>query len=527
MASTAKPNIGILIATQLVSVIGDSFGQRCSRVNYKHSTRHMMIGLCLMTAVQMFVIMGILQLSLPTSITGAIYIDNIKVDCYKELDIEGKIMDCTPLNCTVIPCKSQGPFSMFRSIGLHPFLLTNGLMNIIYYNGEVFLYKEPLGLLFLVISALSSTFLINPMNIIFGEPINQPIPLLIYLFGIGGSILSVIEFTPKKKKTESEIAEEEEKKTLLDSSNNNSNNNSSGADKQPLLLNDDNDDIEVFSENVNEGSVSSNTHFRNNKQKKVQSIENIDDSPSSSSSSSSNNNNNNSNNNNNNNVEIEEEKEISPQHVIIENSINNSEIVNSNDNNNEKSKGIEIGKIIIRGIKIFIPLVMLAIANALWMETSLFYNDQFRTNAFGYNSLDQSLLPFYLFPFMILVDFVKPLKRTFLNDSDQNESLIQAVKSTWKETNLITLFIYRLLINGRAIMYFYLAIQYDLTMVYLESTLVRVVMNWFGAIVLNLLLPKWINATPEERKKTFHPINLLLKCVGTAGVVVSLIILNK
>ncbi|KAN0007389.1 hypothetical protein ACTFIU_000588 [Dictyostelium citrinum] len=506
MASTAKPNIGILIATQLVSVIGDSFGQRCSRVNYKHSTRHMMIGLCLMTAVQMFVIMGILQLSLPTSITGAIYINNVKVDCYKELDIEGKIMDCTPLNCTIIPCKSQGPFSIFRSIGLHPFLLTNGLMNIIYYNGEVFLYKEPLGLLFLVISALSSTFLINPLNIIFGEPINQPIPFLIYLFGIGGSILSVIEFTPKKKKTE--IEEEEEKKKLLDNSINNS--NLGGADKQPLLLNNgddgDDDDIKVLDENENEGLVSSNTHFRNNKQK-VQSIENIDDSPSSSSS----------NNNHNQNTEIEEEKDLSPQHVIIENSINNSEttIVNSN----EKSKGIEIGKIIIRGIKIFIPLVMLAIANALWMETSLFYNDQFRTNAFGYNSLDQTLLPFYLFPFMILVDFVKPLKRTFLNDSDQKESLIQAVKSTWKESNLLTLFVYRLLINGRAIMYFYLAIEYDLTMVYLESTLVRVVMNWLGAIVLNLLLPKWINATPEERKKTFHPINLLLKCVGTVGVV--------
>ncbi|EAL73729.1 hypothetical protein DDB_G0268552 [Dictyostelium discoideum AX4] len=518
MASTAKPNIGILIATQLVSVIGDSFGQRCSRVNYKHSTRHMMIGLCLMTAVQMFIIMGILQLSLPTSITGAIYINNAKVDCYKELDIEGKIMDCTPLNCTIIPCKSQGPFSIFRSISLHPFLLTNGLMNIIYYNGEVFLYKEPLGLLFLVISALSSTFLINPLNIIFGEPINQPIPFLIYLFGIGGSILSVIEFTPKKKKIE--IEEEEEKKKLLDNNNNNINNGLGGADKQPLLLNNDDKDIEFLDESYNEGAVSSNTHFRN--KQKVQSIENIDDSSSSQSS-------NNNNNNNNQNTEIEE-KEIShqqqqQQHVIIENSINNNS--ETSVNSNEKSKGIEIGKIIIRAIKIFIPLVMLAIANALWMETSLFYNDQFRTNAFGYNSLDQTLLPFYLFPFMILIDFVKPLKRTFLNDSDQNESLVQAVKSTWKESNLLTLFIYRLLINGRAIMYFYLAIEYDLTMVYLESTLVRVVMNWLGAIVLNLLLPKWINATPEERKKTFHPINLILKCVGTAGVVASLIILNK
>ncbi|KYQ94060.1 hypothetical protein DLAC_04335 [Tieghemostelium lacteum] len=469
-----KPNFLILLIAQGVSVVGDSFGQRCSRVNYKHSTRHMMIGLCLMTAVQMFVIIGILQLALPTSITGAIYIDNKKVECYKELDIEGKIENCTPSNCTVIPCESQGPFSMFKSILLHPFLLTNGLMNIIYYNGEVFLYKEPLGLLFLVIAALSSTFLINPLNMIFGEPINQPIPALIYFFGITGSLLSVIEFSPKsftKQKIESD-----ENKNSNDNEKNSSINSGDGAVEENKNSNDNDNDNGNGKEVVYKHHEYSNSH-----------------------------------------------KDYEESVSLLQDNV--GQIVREH---REKIPLKErVKSLVLRGIKILIPMFLLCIANALWMETTLFYNDQFRTNAFGYNSLDQILLPFYLFSFMLVIDLIKPLKKAFYNSDDQEESLLQAVKSTWKETSLPVLFIYRFLINGRAIMYFYLAIKYDLTLVYLELTLIRVVLNWLGAILLNLLVPKWINATAEEKRKAFHPVNIVLKCIGTVGVVVSLIILNK
>ncbi|EGC35129.1 hypothetical protein DICPUDRAFT_79130 [Dictyostelium purpureum] len=490
--SQAKPNIGILIATQFISMLGDAFGQRCSRVNYKRKTRHMMIGLCLMTAVQMFFFMGIFQLSLPTSITSAIYIDNVKVDCYYELDVQGKIMDCTPANCTVIPCKSQGPFSIFRSIKLHPFLLTNGLMNIIYYNGEVFLYKEPFGLIFLVISALSSTFLIDPLNIIFGEPINQPIPALIYILGITGSVISVIELTPRKFNFFNRKSKKEEEEKLI-----------AGADEDSNKLLNNKD--EYLDHQIDEQNGSSSIN---------KSIDNIDDAIDNTSLLSSPSLNINSD---------KQEQQVEEQEESQQTEIN--QLSNSDNNNNNKSK--QFVSILIRGLKILIPITLLALANALWMETSLFYNDQFRTNAFGYNSLDQCLLPFYLFPFMLLIDVIKPLKNAFLSEEETKESLVQAVKSTWNETSLWTLFIYRFLINGRAIMYFYLAIEYDLTMVYLESTLIRVFMNSIGAVLLNLIVPKWIDATPEERKRTFYPVNLFLRLAGSAGVVVSLLILNK
>ena len=39
---------------------------------------------------------------------------------------------------------------MFRSLQQHPFLLINGVANTVYYFAESMLYREPLGLVFLV-----------------------------------------------------------------------------------------------------------------------------------------------------------------------------------------------------------------------------------------------------------------------------------------------------------------------------------------------------------------------------------------
>ena len=44
---------------------------------------------------------------------------------------------------------------MFRSLRQHPFLLINGAANTVYYFAESMLYREPLGLVLLVVSSLS------------------------------------------------------------------------------------------------------------------------------------------------------------------------------------------------------------------------------------------------------------------------------------------------------------------------------------------------------------------------------------
>eukprot|EP01112_Ceratiomyxa_fruticulosa_P014922 TRINITY_DN432_c0_g2_i1.p1 TRINITY_DN432_c0_g2~~TRINITY_DN432_c0_g2_i1.p1 ORF type:complete len:460 (+),score=47.24 TRINITY_DN432_c0_g2_i1:215-1594(+) len=452
--------IWVVIVVQIFSVIGDCFGQRCSRVHYKFSRRHMIIGFSLMSALQMFVVMTILQLSLPTSITGAIYYSGVRSPCYQELDVEGKNLNCTsdihyinntlinnevfkiekisdnPLPlvyCHEIPCKSQGPFSMFRSIALHPTLLLNGVLNILYYTGEVLLYREPLGLVFLVLASLTSTFLINPFNIIFREPINQPIPPLIYVLGIVGCIFCVVEKEPAPKKsniiTSPKFTKTEGSVTVINDQR------SMSYESQPLLS------------------------F-------------------------------------------------------------------PNETSNQTTTKSSVFTVFKRTAKIIPPFVLLSVCYALWFETSKFFNDQFRVNAFGYNSIDQILLPFYTLSFLSIIDFITPFKRCYESPEDQKENILQAFKSTWKETKLIDLFLYRFFINGRAFVYFYLDVFYDLTEVYLELTLIRVVLSWLAALLVGLAFPKFIQTSVEEKNRVFSPFNIGLKVIGSIAITAAIVLLN-
>jgi len=74
--------------------------------------------------------------------------------------------------------------------------------------------------------------------------------------------------------------------------------------------------------------------------------------------------------------------------------------------------------------------------------------------------------------------------------------------------------------------YFILAINYDLTLVYLQLTLVRIILSWLGSVVVCLFIPDFIGTTEEERKATFAPLNLVLKISGTVLITLSLIILD-
>lgn len=148
-------------------------------------------------------------------------------------------------------------------------------------------------------------------------------------------------------------------------------------------------------------------------------------------------------------------------------------------------------------------------------------------------------------------------------------------------SNFATVFFYRGIVNARAIAYVccaascccrlpvarshppslgalpqsYLAIWYNLSVVYLELTLVRVVLAWLGAIMvtphppnkrcslsclllphstlaplhtqLAALIPGFIRTTPEERARVASPLLVGLKAVGTALVVVALVVLAK
>ncbi len=79
---------------------------------------------------------------------------------------------------SIIKVRYRGPCYIF----LHIFsFLLHQFLNIL---GETMLYREPLGLIFLVLASLSSTFLINPLNLLFGKKMD-----LLLLFSISILIL--------------------------------------------------------------------------------------------------------------------------------------------------------------------------------------------------------------------------------------------------------------------------------------------------------------------------------------------------
>ncbi|KAJ5069921.1 hypothetical protein M0811_11433 [Anaeramoeba ignava] len=408
----SKPNIFWIIGAQIVSVVGDAFGQRCSRVDHKSSRKHMMISFPIISSLQIFLILLILEYSLPQSIVGAIYRDSNKIQCYKEIDIEGKDIHCTDQTCTKIKCPRGGPIEMFRSLKHYPMLFLNGVQNWFYYSAEVILYREPLGLLFLVLASLASSFLIEPVNKIFGSPAStQNIPGYLIFLGIFGSIICIVEKKISNKKKNSNQLKEDESKFLLEN-------------------------------------------------------------------------------------EFDDEK----------------------NSNSEKESILK---------KLFLPFAILSFTYSVWFVSQTYFNNNCRINAFTYTSVDQVLLPFYLYPFMFLMDYVSPFKKCFYDGSDKIETLIGALLPTWKESSIFNLFVYRLLINGRAFIYYYLAILYDINLVYLQLTLIRIVFSWVGSLILCLLVPKFIATTKAEKDQTFSLFNIILKITGSIIVVVSLILLNE
>eukprot|EP00758_Cryptobia_borreli_P012388 Tbor_TRINITY_DN5741_c1_g2::TRINITY_DN5741_c1_g2_i1::g.20955::m.20955 len=93
-------------------------------------------------------------------------------------------------------CFPQGPLSIPENLHLCPMLLINGCVNIFYYIGEACMYKQPLGVLLLVLSALASSFIIAPFEKLFEIKGAEQVNVWAVLCGIVGAVLCLIERTP-------------------------------------------------------------------------------------------------------------------------------------------------------------------------------------------------------------------------------------------------------------------------------------------------------------------------------------------
>jgi len=183
-------------------------------------------------------------------------------------------------------------------------------------------------------------------------------------------------------------------------------------------------------------------------------------------------------------------------------------------------------------IRTGLPFFLLSASYSMWFISQKIFNKNFRTNVFGYTSLDQILAPFYLLIYLSIVEHISPFRRKCLAKEDQSQTLKEAIIQTFGEyraykcRGFVTVFFYRFLINARAMAYFYMGVVYDLDVVYLELTLTRVVISWIMALVICGIQPDFISMNETEKKTVFLPINIALKTFGTILITFALILIS-
>lgn len=451
---TSDPPFWLVVVVQAVSVIGDTLGQRSARLHFNGSSKRMLIVLSVVSSLQVLFFLGILQWTLPASTTGMILNGTsangtaLKSPCWKEVDFDGNWPDyCTQLNsthnCTVVSCPSQGPWSVPRTISLHPAALLNGVQSVIYYVCEVMLYQHSLGLLLLVMAAVLSSAFTGPFEHILGFS-DVALSTKVMVAGIVGPMLCVLE----RPVQDLEIPLTQQWRQLCTSC------------CQP-------------------------TPYPSARRNFWSAL-----------------------------MGYGEELDAN-EHLILEAKVDESV---SHTMPRRGSVAQQSRNSIVVFVALIVPFLLLTAVYSTWFVSQKFFNNKFRMNVFGYTALDQVLNPVYIMPCLLLVDL--PCLRNRVQHKSDRQSFGSAAKEAWSEatqnygTGLITVFMYRLLINARAMAYFYLGVMYNMSKVYLLLQVVRVILS----IVVNLLLltacPSIIGITQDETRRALAPIHVLLKLVG-------------
>jgi hypothetical protein len=365
---------------------------------------------------------------------------------------------------------------MFRSIIQHPLLLLNGFQSILYYVCEVILYHQPLGVVLIVIAALTSSFVIVPLEGWFGI-VDHAVDPLVMTLGVIGSLLCIME--KKAASTDGTISQMYHVFWLRVKA---------AACCKPSPVDVDEDTLAVIPDSHFEGygGVSGS-----NSLSESVSDEQADGRRSSSSAS---------------------------------------------DYSTLAAGGLALPPpppSLLRSVLLIgVPFLGLSLTYSLWFVTQKIFNNQYRTNALGYTSIDQVLVPLYMWLFLIVVEWVPTLKRLLVNQEEQQESFGDAVRVTFQKLfahngrGFFTIFFYRLLANGRAIAYFYLGVIYDLNVVYVELTFVRIVLSWLLSVAVCAFAPQFLGLSELERRTVFSPMNVIFRVAGTGLVVAALMIGN-
>lgn len=207
---------------------------------------------------------------------------------------------------------------------------------------------------------------------------------------------------------------------------------------------------------------------------------------------------------------------------------------------------------LLRVFPLVVPFIGLSFTYALYFCMMQLYDRKCDANAWGYNSVDQVGLPVYMYPTLLIASLyegwrtkgrhaAEPTSPTQVAggeplDEEQEEkedaNFWQAIKHSVRENaagygqGFAFMFLYRLLINGRAVAYFWIASEYDLSEAYFVLTLVRVLLSWVVSLALVLVVPRYIHSDAGERAQLLDRANLIAKTVGSVCVVLSLLFIN-
>jgi len=75
--------------------------------------------------------------------------------------------------------------------------------------------------------------------------------------------------------------------------------------------------------------------------------------------------------------------------------------------------------------------------------------------------------------------------------------------------------------------FYFLAVQYDVSKLFLELTLLRFAFAWVASAALCLAVPRAIGATKSEIKAAFHPGNLAFKALGSGCILITMLQINR
>eukprot|EP01138_Halocafeteria_seosinensis_P014676 gb/GECG01014981.1/.p1 GENE.gb/GECG01014981.1/~~gb/GECG01014981.1/.p1 ORF type:complete len:444 (+),score=24.70 gb/GECG01014981.1/:1-1332(+) len=441
MTSSVKPNFGWIFLAQVLSAGGELFGQRAGRKLHQRSNLKSAVAVVVYSALQAFLILMVLELAIPHVTKG------------------------------------QGSLSMWKQIYDNPGLLINAVNNTVYWLALIFVLREPLGVVMVVLAFLVASFFINPFSAIVGLKQPNDIDALSVFLGIAGALACLLD-VPLQYANKIVVGRLPETVSSRGSS-----------DSEELLINSE--DGHVDEDTIDEDGSLGYDDTDRDRTKRLSRTR-----PSSAA-------------------------------ISTTNQTDTETSFSQDSPQKEEERGGSDKPKITSLWAVATAFAILAFTAGIGIVITDYFEKRRGLNMFGYAAVDQVLLPFTTLPVLWLCNRYSTLRRVVGEPAGEPVPFVELLRQTWNELQFTTLVPFRGLMFGREFVFFYLVTNFDISATYLEMTLLRVILCWIASLLACTLLRKWVGVEKSEARTAVHPVNLFLKLGGTVLVLCSILRLNN